>query len=144
MFSVCDLVENMNSNQDNVPTVEVGEANFHSEVMKSKQPVLVVFWAPWSRPCQIFDSVVAEVATACTGSVKVVKVNADNNPDLSLWYEIQSIPTLLYFVEGNLCARIVGTASKEAILSKLQSVFHGGDSTSFTPGGNKENEHRNL
>ena len=86
------------------------------------QPVLVEFWAPWSRSCQVVDSVLQEVASACAGKVKVVKVNADDNLDLSLWYDIQSIPTLLYFIRGNPCLRIVGTATKQAILAKLRSL----------------------
>ena len=119
ILSVSYAAKNMNANQGNILTAEVGEGNFQAEVLKSQQPVLVSFWAPWSRPCQILHSVLDEVANACTGRVKVVKVNADNNPDLSLLYDIQSIPTLLYFVDGNVHARIVGTASKEAIISKL-------------------------
>jgi len=63
--------------------------------------------------------VLEEVAATCAGREKVVRINADNNPDLSLVWKIQSIPTLLYFINGSLRARIVGTASKEAILSKL-------------------------
>src|SRR5216117_3194767 len=97
----------------------------------------------WSRPCQILDSVLEEVAATCAGREKVVRINADNNPDLSLVWNIQSIPTLLYFVDGNLRARIVGTASKEAILSKLRSVT-GGDSKALTPDANNENKHQNL
>ena len=93
---------------------------FKAEVLESTQPVLVEFWAPWSRPCQVFDSVLQELASACAGKVKVAKVNADDSLDLSLWYEIQSVPTLLYFVQGKPCVRIVGTATKEAILAKLQ------------------------
>ncbi len=61
-----------------------------------------------------------ELANACAGKIKVVKVNADDCLDLSLWCDIQSIPTLLYFVRGNPCLRIVGTATKEAILAKLK------------------------
>lgn len=118
-------------------TAEVGEANFKSEVLMSKHPVLAAFAAPWSRPCHILDSVLDEVTTACAGTVKVIKINADDNPDLSLLYDIQSIPTLLYFVEGNLRAKVVGTASKEAILSKLQTVC-GGDSNSPTHEPNKQ------
>ncbi len=110
----------MNTNQNKARTVEVREANFETEVLQSKQPVLVEFWAPWSRPCQVLESVLNEIATTCGGKVKVVKVNADDNPDLSLWYEIQSIPTLLYFVGGSIRAKVVGTASKEAILAKLE------------------------
>ena len=66
------------------------------------------------------ESVLDEVMTACTRTVKFVKINADNNPDLGIWYEIQSVPTLLYFVNGSLRARIVGTTSKETILSRMQ------------------------
>ena len=112
----------MNACHNKIPIIEIGEANFESEVLRWKQPVLVAFSAAWSRPCQILDSVLEEVAAACAGREKVVRINADNNPDLSLIWNIQSIPTLLYFVDGNLRAKIVGTASKEAILSKLRSV----------------------
>src|SRR3974377_1653992 len=105
--------ENMNSQNGSLPVVVTG-LNFKAEVLESRQPVLVDFWAPWSRPCQVLDSVLQELATACVGKVKVVKVNADDSLDLSLWYDIQSVPTLLCFVEGNPCLRILGTASKEA------------------------------
>lgn len=119
----------MNMKPANALTVEVGEANFESEILKSRQPVLAAFAAPWSRPCHILDSVLDEVATECAGNVKVVKINADENPDLSLLYGIQSIPTLLYFLEGNLRAKVVGTASKEAILAKLQTICEGGSAS---------------
>jgi thioredoxin 1 len=115
----------MDLKQYNAPPVKVGEADFRSQVLKSRQPVLVAFLAPWSRPCQVLATVLEEVATAYGEEVKVVKVNADDNPDLSLWYEIQSIPTLLYFVKGTLRARLVGTASKEAILAKFDTCLKG-------------------
>lgn len=114
--------ENMNT-QNGVLPVIVPAANFKTEVLEAKQPVLVEFWAPWSRPCQIFEAVLQEVAGALAGKVKAVKVDADDSLDLSLWYDIQSVPTLLCFVEGNPCLRIVGTASKEAILAKLNPFF---------------------
>ena len=69
----------------------------------------------------MFDSVLQELARDWAGKVKVVKVNADDSLDLSLLYEIQSIPTLIYFVEGKPCVRIIGTASKEAILDMLKA-----------------------
>jgi len=134
----------MNTNPDNGSIIEIGEANFESDVLRWKQPVLVGFTAAWSRPCQILYSVLEEVAAAVAERVKVVRINADNNPDLSLVWRIQSIPTLLYFVDGNLRAKIVGTASKEAILSKIRSVTHGGDSKTLTPDANNENEHHDL
>ena len=106
--------------QDNTQLDVIPAISFAAEVLHSKQPVLVAFFAPWSRPCQAFDSVLQELAAACSGKVKVVKVNADDSLDLSLWYEIQSVPTLLYFVGDKPCWRIVGTASKEAVLAKLE------------------------
>ena len=124
----------MNTSQNKIPIIEIGAANFESEVLSWKQPVLVAFSAAWSRPCRILDSVLEEVAAACAGREKVVKINADNNPDLSLLWNIQSIPTLLYFIDGNLRAKIVGTASKEAILSKLRSVTDGVDTKTLKIG----------
>jgi thioredoxin 1 len=114
----------MNINNGQASVAEIGEWNFTLEVLKSKQPVLVAFLAPWSRPCQILGPVLDDVAIVCAGRVKVVRVNADDYPELSLWYDIQSIPALLCFVEGSVQTRVVGTASKEAILAKLEPFLH--------------------
>jgi thioredoxin 1 len=110
----------LNTKDDSKRIVAVDEVNFESEVLRSEPPVLAAFLAPWSRPCQLMESVLDEVMSTCTGTVKFVKINADNNPDLGIWFEIQSVPTLLYFVTGSLRARIVGTTSKETILSRMQ------------------------
>jgi thioredoxin 1 len=101
---------------------EIKEPDFEAEVLKSGQPVLVNFWAAWSEPCRILGGVLAEVADECDGRVKVLKVNVDDNPDLGMWYGIQSIPTLLCFVNGEVKTTIVGTASKEAILARLKPL----------------------
>ena len=127
----------MNLNPDNPLPLEVSEANFESEVLQSKLPVLVAFLAPWSHPCHIVNVTLDEVARACAGHVKVVKVNADNNPELSIWYGIESIPALFYFVEGNVHATLIGTVSKEAILAKLHSLRQGSEIAPFTPNANK-------
>ena len=104
------------------PILEINERDFEVEVLKSQQPVLVNFWADWSQPCRRLGPVLEEVAGVCAGRAKVVKVNADANPQLGMAYWIQSIPTLLYFINGRDRARIVGTASKEAILAQLESL----------------------
>ena len=111
--------ESMSINQNGASTADLGEMNFAAEVLRSKEPVLVVFWAPWSRACQALTSVLPELASALQGKARVVKVNADDSLDLSLLYDIHSIPTLLCFVGGTPRLRIVGTATKEAILAKL-------------------------
>ena len=110
----------MNASQTKTSLRIIGAADFEPEVLRSKQPVLVAFFAPWSRPCQVLDAALGEAAAGCGGRAKIVKVNADDNPELSLWYDIQSIPTLVCFVEGAPCLRMVGTASKEAILARLE------------------------
>lgn len=112
----------MNPSDNNTKPVQIDNGNFDSEVLNSKQPVLVAFLTSWSRPCAIILPVLGEIASECAGKLKVVRVNADTNLDLSLWYDVQSVPTLLYFVTGNVRAKIVGTATKEAILSKLEST----------------------
>ncbi len=111
--------KNSSTGETQAQPLQVAESNFAAEVLQSREPVLVNFWAPWSRPCQILDQVLKEFAATWAGRTKVVKVNADDSLDLSLTYDIQSIPTLLYFIEGHPRVRIVGTASKEAILAKL-------------------------
>jgi thioredoxin 1 len=115
-------VENMNLNHTKLNLRFLGEANFESEVLQSKRTVLVAFWAPWSKPCQVIEPVLLEVAQTCADNIEVLKVNADDNPNLSLWLGVQHIPTLFYFEAGSLRGRLVGTASKEAILAKLHSL----------------------
>ncbi len=110
----------MNGKADGAPIAALTESNFEAEVLPSEQPVVVAFWAPWSRPCQAFEPVLQELASALAGKAKVGKVNADESLGLSLLYDIQSIPTLLCFVEGRPRFRIVGTATKQAILARLK------------------------
>ena len=117
--------------------LEVGNTNFESEVLGSKQPVLVVFWAPWSRACRVLWPVLNQIMKTSSGGVKFVKINSDENLDLSLWYGIHSIPVLLYFVDGVARARITGTASKEAILARLESVTSNNDSSTHSEPSNE-------
>ena len=110
-------------NVQNGALPEITSEDFATEVLASRQPVLVEFWTPWSRPCQVLDSVLQKLATDCAGKVKVLKVNADACLDLSLVYDIQSVPTLLCFVEGNPNWRVVGTATSAAIKAKLNGLL---------------------
>ena len=130
-------------NTDKTQIVEIGQANFEAEVLQSKQPVLVTFFAPWSRACQTIGPVLDEVAIACAGSVKLVKVNADNNPDLGLLYEIRSIPALLFFVGGSLRRKLIGTVSKEAVFSQLKKFSQDNASVSPISKSNENNEYHN-
>jgi len=107
-------------NADKQDQLEINEENFGAEVLESKLPVIVAFLAPWSRACQIIQPVLAEVEATCAGNSKVLRINADAHPTLGLWYEVQSVPTVFCFVNGKVCLRIVGTATAEAILSKIR------------------------
>jgi len=103
-------------------TLEINEANFESEVLKSSQPVLVDFWSPWCGPCKMLAPVLEEIDTEQAGRVKVGKVNLDENQALAEKYGVQAIPTLLYFAGGEVREMTVGAASKRAIVAKLEGL----------------------
>ena len=102
--------------------VEVNEANFATEVLQSSQPVLVDFWAEWCGPCKMIAPVLEEIATEQAGRVKVAKVNVDTAPDLAAQFGIQSIPTLLYFVDGKVRDQTIGAVAKRTIVFKLEKL----------------------
>lgn len=104
------------------PTIEINEANFETEVLKSAQPVLVDFWAEWCGPCKMLAPVLDEIATEQAGHAKIAKVNVDANPALAARYGIQSIPTLLFFAGGEVRHQTVGSPGKKAIVAKLESL----------------------
>jgi thioredoxin len=106
------------------PTLELTEANFETEVLKSNQPVLVEFAPGWSLPSMTLDGVLEEIAGESGDSLKVARVKLDRSPNLGLWYGIRCIPTMLCFVDGEERVGIFGTTSKEAILSQLKLVIN--------------------
>ena len=102
--------------------IEINEANFEAEVLQSNQPVLVDFWAQWCGPCKMLAPLLEEIAVEQNGNAKVAKVNVDENPTLAQRYNIQSIPTLLYFAGGQVRDRTIGVLSKQSIISKLEKL----------------------
>jgi thioredoxin 1 len=98
----------------------VTEQTFDNEVLKSQVPVLVDFWAAWCGPCRAIAPTVEELASEYAGKLKVVKVDVDENQDVSMRYGVQSIPTLLVFKDGQMVERLVGAYPKAAILSKVK------------------------
>ena len=103
------------------PTIEINEANFESEVLQSDKPVLVDFWAEWCGPCKMLAPVLDEIA-AEQPDIEIAKVNVDENPALAARYDIRSIPTLLYFVAGEVKDKTVGVAGKRQILATLEKL----------------------
>lgn len=103
-------------------TIEVTEANFETEVLKSTKPVVVDFWAAWCGPCKMLAPVLEEIAGEREGQAKVVKVDVDQNGALAQRYNVQAIPTLLYVSNGEVKGSTLGVTSKKAILAKLDEV----------------------
>ena len=104
-------------------TIEINEANFESEVLKSSQPVLVEFATEWNLPSMMLNGTMDEIAAEFVDRLKVARVKLDRSPNLGLWYGIRCLPTILYFRDGEVRVGIFGTTSKEAILSQLKPVL---------------------
>lgn len=94
--------------------------NFESEVLDSKIPVLVDFWATWCGPCMMLAPTVEEIATEQAGKVKVCKINVDEQPELAQMFQIMSIPTVMAFRQGEVTATVVGVQSKETLLNMVK------------------------
>ena len=99
--------------------MEVTDANFDQEVLKSEQPVLIDFWAVWCGPCKALSPIVDEVAQSYGGKIKVAKMNVDQNPGTPGRYGIRGIPTLLIFKGGQVKEQIVGYVPRETIEKAL-------------------------
>jgi thioredoxin len=109
-----------------VEPVEVSDATFEAEVLKSPVPVLLDCWAPWCGPCQRMTPVMQELAADLAGQVTVAKLNVDQNPAVSRQLAIQSIPTILLFRGGQAIAQTMGAVPKEqlkaAVLARLKGI----------------------
>ncbi len=95
--------------------VHVTDSNFDSEVLRSGQPTLVDFWAPWCGPCRAIGPIVEELAKTYAGQIKITKMNVDDNQQTASMYGIQSIPTLMLFKDGKKFDTIVGLVSKDRL-----------------------------
>ena len=104
------------------PTIELNETNFDREVLHSNLPVVVDFWAEWCGPCKMLAPALDEIARDLQGQAVVAKVNVDEQPALAARFNIQSIPTLLYFSDGELRDQAVGVVSKKTIATKLGAL----------------------
>ena len=104
----------------NVP--EVTDTDFEAEVLKSSQPVLVDFWAPWCGPCRMIAPMVEELAGENSDSLKVVKMNVDNSQTTAGKFDISSIPTLMIFKNGEVVDRFVGAQPKNRLQEAIDQA----------------------
>jgi thioredoxin 1 len=103
-------------------SVNVSDADFENEVLKSSEPVLVDFWAEWCGPCKALSPIVDDVANEVAGKMKVVKINIDENPNAPTKYGVRGIPTLMVFKDGELVDTKVGGMSKTQLNEWLASA----------------------
>lgn len=101
----------------------VTETDFQNEVLDSVEPVLVDFTATWCPPCKMLDPVVKQLAEDWQGKVKVVKLDADQNPNIMVQYGVMGIPTLMLFKSGQIKERVTGFQPKDKLVSKLSPHF---------------------
>lgn len=103
--------------------VTITDDNFQAEVLQSETPVLVDFWAVWCGPCRIIAPVIEELASEFEGRAKIAKMDVDHNPQIPSALGIRSIPTLLFFKDGQVVDQLVGAAPKKALAERLESLI---------------------
>ena len=97
----------------------VTESDFQNEVLDADKPVLVDFTAVWCQPCRMIDPIVKQLAQDWDGKVKVVKLDADENPNIMMQYGVMGIPTLMLFKSGEIKERVTGYQPKEKLMTKI-------------------------
>ncbi len=104
-------------------TRDVTDATFATEVLQSDKPVLVDFWAPWCGPCRQVSPIVDEIGAENADSLHVVKINVDENPQVTAQFGITSIPALNVFSGGELVKTIIGARPKPVLLKELSEYL---------------------
>jgi thioredoxin 1 len=100
--------------------IEITDSNY-SEILDSQKPVLVDFWAEWCGPCKLIAPAVEELAKEYDGKAVIAKVDVDSNPAVSAKYGIRSIPTLLFFRNGEIVDKQIGAVPKSILAKKLEA-----------------------
>ena len=104
---------------DSQNTVAVTDSSFENQVVKSKTPVLVDFWAEWCGPCKALGPKLEEIAGELKGKLIIAKVNIDENPDIPAKFGVRGIPTMILFKDGKDVDQLVGNHSKENIVATI-------------------------
>jgi len=120
-FDFADLELSFLMATDTSTTINLDESNFDREI-NSDKPVLVDFWAEWCGPCKLIAPLLDEIAREKADTVKVAKVNVDQNQSLSFKYNIRAIPSLLFFKNGQLRDQVTGMTSKKDLLSRIEAL----------------------
>ena len=100
--------------------ITLSESTFDEEIKSSDQPVLVDFWAEWCGPCKMIAPTLEEISSDYAGRLRIMKLNVDDAPDTARRFEVQSIPTLILFKDGEPSLRIVGAKGKGQLLQEIE------------------------
>lgn len=102
--------------------LEITDSNFQ-EILAEGKPVVMDFWAPWCGPCKMVGPIIDELATEYEGKVIIGKCDVDENGDVTAEYGIRNIPTVLFFKNGELVDKQVGSAPKSAYVAKIEAIL---------------------
>lgn len=111
---------NQNKEAFTMAEITITKANFENEVLKSEIPVLIDFWATWCGPCKMLAPVIAELAEEYEGTVKVCKVNVDEESELAAQFRIMSIPTVVVLKDGKVTDTSVGYVPKAQLVNMIK------------------------
>ena len=103
--------------------LNISDAEFEAEVLKSSEPVLVDFWAEWCGPCKMISPIVDEIAQTYAGKLKVAKINIDHNQHTPRNYRVRGIPTLMIFKDGQVHSTQVGAVSKTQLTQLIDNAL---------------------
>ncbi|MFH0940868.1 MAG: thioredoxin [Candidatus Omnitrophota bacterium] len=103
--------------------IHLNDENFKKEVLESKLPCLVDFWAEWCGPCRRVGLVVEEVAAEFEGKFKVAKLNVDDGQKTASAYGVMSIPTIMFFKNGQVMTQLVGAMGKPELKAKMEELL---------------------
>ena len=102
---------------------DITDADFEEEVLQSGQPVMIDLWAPWCGPCRMIAPIVDKLAETYEGRVKMFRLNIDENPQTAIKYHVMSIPTLLFFKDGEAVDTVVGAVPERSIAPKIDALL---------------------
>jgi thioredoxin 1 len=103
--------------------VTITEDNFNAEVIQSKTPVILEFGAVWCAPCKRLEPILGQLGDLWAGKVRIAKVDADQNVQITMQYQVQSLPTVFLFVKGQPVERISGLQTRERLVEKFGSYL---------------------